>query len=42
MGVISKWRKQHRLLGPWWALGGGQIYRILVNRAIIKRILHKN
>jgi hypothetical protein len=38
----SKWQKQPRLQGHWQPLGEVQIYLILANRAIIKRILHTN
>jgi hypothetical protein len=38
----SRWQKPLRLQGPWQAVGEVQIYRILANKAIIKRILHTN
>ena len=38
----NTWRKQPRLQGHWQELGEVQIYCILANRAIIKRILHRN
>ena len=36
------WRNSPQFQGHWWPLGGVHFSLILVNRAIFKRILHRN